>query len=114
MPRLLLLRRRPSYGVWNTEENCTSKRHTKREANPSLSELISWPLFFLHQFIVFVHLLMFRNFGELDNPHDHLFFLLKIIFDRKFRKVVLLVLQQCGEDCVIVGGRSKSFVDKWP
>ena len=27
------------------------------------------------------------------------------IFDRQFRKYILLVLQQCGEDCVVIGGR---------
>ena len=26
------------------------------------------------------------------------------IFVRQFRKVVLLVLQQCGNDCVVIGG----------
>ena len=40
--------------------------------------------------------------------------LLRFIFDRKFRKVVLPVLQQCSEDCVIIGVRSKTFVDRWP
>ena len=32
--------------------------------------------------------------------------LLRSIFDRQFQKVVLLVLQQCGKDCVVIGGRS--------
>ena len=27
-----------------------------------------------------------------------------------FKKVVLVVLQQCGEDCVVIGGRSTPFV----
>ena len=35
------------------------------------------------------------------------------IFDRQFRKVVLLVLQQCSEDCIVISGRSKHFIDKW-
>ena len=29
-----------------------------------------------------------------------------LIFDRQFRKVFLLVLQQCSKGCVIIGGRS--------
>ena len=36
------------------------------------------------------------------------------IFDRQFRKVALLVLQQCSEDCVVIGGKSKLFDDIWP
>ena len=35
--------------------------------------------------------------------------LLQSIFDRKFQKVVLLVLQQCGADCIVICGRSKTF-----
>ena len=31
------------------------------------------------------------------------------IFDRQFQKVVLLVLQQCGKDCVVFSGRSTHF-----
>ena len=80
MPRFLLLRRRPSSGVWKTEENCTSKRHTKWEANPSLSELISWPLFFLHQFLRFVLPLLLHHSGKLAIPRDHLFLLLQILY----------------------------------
>ena len=30
-------------------------------------------------------------------------------FDRQLRKVILLVLQPCGEDCVVIGGRSIPF-----
>ena len=41
-------------------------------------------------------------------------YFLRSIFDRQFRKVVLLVLQQCSKDCVVIGGRSKPFVDIWP
>ena len=37
--------------------------------------------------------------------------LLQSIFDRQFQKVVLLVLKKCGEDCVVIGGSSKPFVD---
>ena len=40
--------------------------------------------------------------------------LLRSISDRQFRKFVLLVLQQCSEDCVVIGGSSKPFVDRWP
>ena len=40
--------------------------------------------------------------------------LLRSIFNCQFRKVVLLMLQQCSEDCVIIDGRSKPFVDRWP
>ena len=31
------------------------------------------------------------------------------IFDHQFRKFVLLMLQQYGEDCVVIGGRSTHF-----
>ena len=31
------------------------------------------------------------------------------IFGRQFRKIVLVVLQQCGKDCVVIGGRSTPF-----
>ena len=31
------------------------------------------------------------------------------IFNRQFRKKFLLVLQQCGKDCVVFSGRSKPF-----
>ena len=46
----------------------------------------------------------------------HLFVtgLLRSIFDCQSRKVVLLVLQQCSEDYVFIGGRSNPFVDRWP
>ena len=39
-PRLLLLRRRPSYGVGKTEENGAWKGHSEQEANTSLSALM--------------------------------------------------------------------------
>ena len=42
-PRLLLLMRRPSSGVWKTEEKGASKGHAEQEAKPSLSALMSWP-----------------------------------------------------------------------
>ena len=35
--------------------------------------------------------------------------LLRSIFDRNFNKIVLLVLQQCGADCIAIGGRSTTF-----
>ena len=35
--------------------------------------------------------------------------LLQSIFDRQFRRVVLLVLQQCGNDCIVIGGRLAPF-----
>ena len=46
----------------------------------------------------------------------HLFgtYLLRSIFDRQFRKVFLLMLQQCSKDFVVISGRSKPFVDRWP
>ena len=72
------------------------------------------PLLFIHQFMSFVLLLLLHNSGKLAIPHDHLLLLLWIIFDRQFRKVVLLVLQQYGKDCVIIGGRLKTFVDRRP
>ena len=31
------------------------------------------------------------------------------IFGRQFQKVVLVVLQQCSEDCVVIGGRSTTL-----
>ena len=39
--------------------------------------------------------------------------MLQSIFDRQFRKKILLVLQQCSKDFVVIGGRSKPFVDRW-
>ena len=39
---------------------------------------------------------------------------LRSIFERQFRKVVLPMLQQCSKDCVVIGGRSKHFVDILP
>ena len=42
LPRLLLLRRCPSSGVWKNEGNGESKGHGEREAKPSLSALMSW------------------------------------------------------------------------
>ena len=42
LPRLLLLRGRPSSGVCKTEENCARKGHSEREAKPSLLTLMSW------------------------------------------------------------------------
>ena len=123
-------------------------------------------LFFLHQFLRLVLLLLLYHSGKIFVPHYHLFLLLQIlhlvlfnllqrqcelsisgdsrvvfcwdkdgnhrlsflrradipfvrngfvmiyfqpIFDRQFRKVVLLVLQQCGDDCVVIGGRWTHF-----
>ena len=43
LPRLLLLRQRPSSGVWNTEEKGARKGHSEQEAKPSLLVLILWP-----------------------------------------------------------------------
>ena len=45
----------------------------------------------------------------------HLFgtYFLRSIFDRQFRKVVLLVLQQYSEYCLVIRGWSKPFVDRW-
>ena len=40
--------------------------------------------------------------------------LLWSIFECHFWKVFLLVLQQYSEDCVVIGGRSKPFVDRCP
>ena len=31
------------------------------------------------------------------------------IFDRQFRKVLLAMLQQCDEDCIVIGGSSTHF-----
>ena len=39
--------------------------------------------------------------------------LLRSIFDRQFWKVVLLVLEKCSKDCIVIGGRSKPYVDRW-
>ena len=46
LPMLILLRRHPSSRVWNTEENGARKGHAEREARPSLSALMPWPVFF--------------------------------------------------------------------
>ena len=43
LPRLLLLRGRPSSGVWKTELNGASKGHAEREPKPSFSALMTWP-----------------------------------------------------------------------
>ena len=40
--------------------------------------------------------------------------LLRSIFDRQFQKFVILVLQQCIKYCVVIGGRSKCFIDRCP
>ena len=39
--------------------------------------------------------------------------LLWSIFDRQFRKVVLLMLQQYSKDCVVAGGSFKPFIYRW-
>ena len=39
--------------------------------------------------------------------------MLRYILDPQFRKIVLLLMQQCGKNCVIIGGISKPFVDGW-
>ena len=39
---------------------------------------------------------------------------LQSIFDGQFRKKILLVLQQCRKDLVVIGGRSKPFVYRCP
>ena len=51
---------------------------------------------------------VYHSWGELIY---HLFGtdFLRYIFDRQFQKIVLLMLQQCGEDCVVIGGRSTPF-----
>ena len=38
---------------------------------------------------------------------------LRPVFDRHFRKLVLLVLKLCSMDCVVISGRSKPFIDRW-
>ena len=43
LPRLLLLRRRPSSGLWKTEVNGARKLHDEQEANSSVKALISCP-----------------------------------------------------------------------
>ena len=43
LPILLLLRWRPSFGVWNTEGDGTRKGHAEWEAKPSQSALMTWP-----------------------------------------------------------------------
>ena len=40
--------------------------------------------------------------------------LLLSIFERQFWKGVLLVLKQCSKDCIVISGRLKTFVDRWP
>ena len=56
------------------------------------------------------------NWASLGELIQHLFGtdLLRSIFDCQFLKAVLLVLQQCSKDCVVIGGRSKHFVDILP
>ena len=50
----------------------------------------------------------YHSWGELIH---HLFGtdLLRSIFDRQFQNFVLLVLQKCGDDCVVIGGMSTPF-----
>ena len=40
--------------------------------------------------------------------------LLWYIFDCQFWKIVLILLQQWREDCILIGIRSKPFVDRYP
>ena len=56
------------------------------------------------------------SWSSLGDPIYHLFGtdLLRSIFNRQFRKVVLLVLQQCSNACIFIGGRLKTFADRWP
>ena len=69
-----------------------------------------------------LHLVLFKSLqrqrelsisGRADLPFVWNRFVVTI-FDRQFRKVFLLALQQCSKDCVVIGGRSKPFVDRWP
>ena len=39
--------------------------------------------------------------------------LLRSISNLQFQNIFLLVLKQCSETCVIIGSRSKLFVDRW-
>ena len=79
MPRLLLLRQLPSYGVYKTEENGARKWHSQWEAKHSLLALIKCLLFFLRKFLLFVILLMLYHIGKLAIPHDCLFLILQIL-----------------------------------
>ena len=86
------------------------------------------PLFFIHRFLRLVLLLLLHHSGKIAIPHYHLFLILQIlhlalfkslqrllrsIFDlffvHQFRNFVLLVLQQCGDDCVVIGCRWTPF-----
>ena len=40
--------------------------------------------------------------------------LLRSIFNRQFRKVFLLMLKKIRKDCIVISGRSKTSVDRWP
>ena len=51
---------------------------------------------------------VYHSIGELIY---HLFRtdLLQSIFDRQFKNVFLIMLQQCSKDCVVIGVRSTHF-----
>ena len=77
------------------------------------------PHYYMFLLLKIIHLVLFNSLqhqGDLVISGKliyHLFVtdLLQSIFDRHFRKFVLLVLQNFREDCVVVCVRSKPFVD---
>ena len=77
------------------------KGHDEQEANPSLSELMSWrPMFFLRNFLCFVLPLLLHHIGELATPRDHLFLLPQFL-----HLVLFEPLQQKGELSITVDSR---------
>ena len=166
LPRLLLLRERPSSRLWKTEGNDVRKYTLNK--NQSLPCWRWWhlPLFFLRQFLHLILLLLLYHSGKIAIPRYHLFILLWIlhlflfkslhrqgemsisgdnrvvvwwarygncrlsflkradiplvwnvfvaiyfwpIFILQFLKVVLLMMQQCSDYCVVIGCKWTSF-----
>ena len=92
MPRLLLLRGRPSSWVPKTEEMVQGKVTLNK--NQSLTCRCWWHglMFFLHRFQCFVLLLLLYHSGKLAIPHYHMFLLLQIM-----HLVLFKSLQHQGE-----------------
>ena len=70
-----------------------------KEPKPSLSELMTWPAFFLHQFLCLVLLLLLYHSDKIAIPHYHLFLLLKILH------LILFKLLQRQDELIISGDR---------
>ena len=101
------------WGMENRRKWCKERTNQMRSKTFPERSWFHGLTFFIHQFMSFVLLLLLHNSGKLTIPHDHILLLLQIIFDCQFQKVVLLVLQQWGNDCVIICSKLKPFIDRW-